>query len=814
MTARIDRVAQNYDPDALIEFFEELGSFDPDASDIAGGFDKGDVLGGLALEGGLEVPILAVPVEDARKKQRAAFERVTRFLSERVLEAALVVFHDPNGAYRMALVHVAAWRGRKKPRYSDYRQASLLVEPGHYNKTFRQQMERLLDLELAGLPLTLEALKEIFSLEAVSAAFYKEFARVFEDELVPGIVGYTPRKRVRDFALAFVARVLFLGFVAKKGWLGGDERFLPNLYARYRESGGRDSFYREWLEPLFFSALKGPPGSKPESFDRLPEDVRRAYLEAPYLNGELFNPKDGVDTQGAYVTDQAIEAFFKFIFSYNFTVEENTAGDADLELNPEFLGLILEKLVNTVGVEGKATELGAHYTPRVEVDLMVRLALAEYLARQGIPLEKAYQLVRGEEEEEEEEKESLDLSSELRKQAGTLLTKAKILDPAVGSGAFLLGALHVLEEVLERLGKSRTLRLRRDLMQNLYGVDVLAWAVWMAELRLWLAYFVELGDKERASREPLLPSLGLKVRQGDSVLQTIGKTLLPIRLPPNDQTLENPEVKQAFDELVQVKDDYFHNRGVSLESVGEKERNFLERYIEALLVGKGQSRALLEDIRDQSKQVDEELDRIRSLLAQKKRPFVYFLDFAEVLLGSEGGFDIVVGNPPYLRQEAMRDLFERLSPSEYKAKLQEAVQEDLKRFGPYHAMSPPPKPAGRSDLYTYFYARSLALLHEKGVHAFVVSNSWLDVQYGAWLQRVFLEAAPLRYVIENRVKRSFEADVNTVITVAHAMRKQKVPKDWPVLFIAVRRPFENVDLLEEALSASAEVGFRREEVLA
>ncbi len=805
MPARIDRVAQAYDPNALIEFFEELGGFDPDASGFAGGFDKGEVLGALILEDGLEVPLLAVSVRDARRKQRAAFEQVTRFLSERLLEAALVVFHDESGAYRMALVHVTAWRGRRKPRYSDYRQASLLVEPGYYNKTFRRQMERLLDLEASGKPLTLEALKEVFSLEAVSRAFYKEFAEAFEEKLVPGIVGYTPRERVRDFALAFVARVLFLGFVAKKGWLGNDERFLPNLYARYRESGGRDRFYKDWLEPLFFSALKGPPGSKPGSFDHLPEDVRRAYFEAPYLNGELFNPKPGVDDQGAYITDQAIESFFNFVFAYNFTVEENTASDADLELNPEFLGLILEKLVNTVGVGGRATELGAHYTPRVEVDLMARLALAEYLARQGIPLEGAYRLMQGEAEA---------LSPELRDRARMLLKEAKILDPAVGSGAFLLGALHVLEEALERLGEPRTLSLRRALMQNLYGVDILGWAVWMAELRLWLAYFVELDDMARTSREPLLPSLGLKVRQGDSVLQTIDKTPLPIRLPPDDEALKKPKVKQAFDDLVRAKDDYFHNRGVSLEAVEEKERVFLERYIEALLMGSGQKQALLEGVRDPSKQLDKDLKRIRALLAQKKRPFVYFLDFAEVLLGPRGGFDIVIGNPPYLRQENLRDLLGRFSPRDYKARLQEAVQEDLKRFGPYDAMFPPPKPAGRSDLYTYFYARSLTLLHEKGVHAFVVSNSWLDVQYGAWLQRVFLEAAPLRYVIENRVKRSFEADVNTVITVAHALRKQRLPKDWPVLFIAVRKPFEDVDLLEEALMASIEVGFEPEEALA
>jgi len=806
MPSSVDLIATRYDRDALLAYFEQFGSFDPEVPTYVDDLEDSEGLGVLVLEDGLEVPLLAIPVGDASKKQKAPFEQVTRFLAERVLDAALVVFYDPGGVYRMALIHATAWRGRRKPLYSDYRRASLLVEPGQYNKTFRQQMARLLDLEATGRPLTLDVLKETFNLEAISKAFYKDFAKIFEDRLVPGIVGYTPRERVRDFALAFVARVLFLGFLARRRWLGGDERFLPHLLERYRATGGKDRFYRDWLEPFFFAALKAPPGSKPESFAHLPEDVRRAYLEAPFLNGELFNRKPGVDDQGAHITDQAIADFFDFVFSYNFTVEENTASDADLELNPEFLGTILEKLVNTVGVEGKATELGAHYTPRVEVDLMARLALAEYLVRQGIPLEGAYRLMQGEVE---------GLGSELQDRIRGLLKEIKIVDPAVGSGAFLLGMLQVLEETLGRLGEPRTLSLRRSLMQNLYGVDVLGWAVWMAELRLWLAYFVELDEDARLSKSPLLPSLGLKVRQGDSVLQTIGKTPLPVHLPPDDAALKKPEVKAAYDELVRAKDDYFNNRGVSLEAVEEKERTFLGLYIKALLMGSGVQGSLdFEGAPNPVQDLEEVLEHTQDILDRDERPFIWFLDFAEVLLGPKGGFDIVIGNPPYLRQESIRDLLGRFDPGAYKTKLQEVVQEDLKRFGPYDTSWPPPKPAGRSDLYTYFYARSLALLHKKGVHAFVVSNSWLDVQYGAWLQRVFLEAAPLRYVIENRVKRSFEADVNTVITVAHALRKQMLPEGWPVLFIAVKKPFEEAGVLEEALMASVEAGFASEEELA
>ena len=295
-------------------------------------------------------------------------------------------------------------------------------------------------------PGTLAELLEIFSVEAVTEEFYREFIEVFEERLARGVVGEASSGEKRDFALAFVARVIFLGFVQKRGWLGGREDFLQDLLKRYEKAVGlgKDRFYREWLTPLFFRALKAPPGEKELSGLGLPPEVEKALKEAPYLNGELFSPKPGVDDRGLYLKDEAVRDFFGFLFAHNFTVEENDRYEEELELNPEFLGLILERLINDLGVEGKGGEVGAHYTPRVEVDLMCRLALAEHLHRQGLPLEKAYGLMEGKAEV---------LTEEERDLAKRKLLEAKVLDPAVGSGAFLVGMLQVLEEVLEDLGE-------------------------------------------------------------------------------------------------------------------------------------------------------------------------------------------------------------------------------------------------------------------------------------------------------------------------------------------------------------------------
>lgn len=728
---------------------------------------------GFKLEGGI-LPLLKREVGDASRYRTAAKAIAEDFHRQQAL-GGVFLLHDQEGQYRLGYVEFL-YRGRRKPLP---RMGSVLYRPDHPNKTFRQRLRLLEERARKGEPLTLEALREALSVDAVTEEFYREFARLFEG-LVPGVRG-APKGKERDFLLALVARVLFLAFVAKRGWLGGREDFLPWLLGRYRARGlwGKDRFYSEWLSPLFFGALKGPPGRKGTGFDHLPQEVREAYLEAPYLNGELFRPKAGLDEKEVFLSDEGVGRLFDFLFAYNFTVEENTAYEVDLELNPEFLGLILERLVNTVGVEGKATELGAHYTPRVEVDLMVRLGLAEVLHRKGLPLEKAYALMQGEVEALEEGERTL---------ARDVLLEAKVLDPAVGSGAFLVGTLQVLEETLDFLGVPRTLDRKKRLLQNLHGVDILSWAVWMAELRLWLAYFLELPDQARASEEPLLPSLGLKVVQGDSVVQRVGQQPIPTRLNVEPNLLKDKAVQEALSRLVNAKEGYFHNRGVLPEEVRRLEGEFLLALLEAK-AKKGLEQGLL--VKGKYEQHQEEVEVLREALDAGDRPFLYLVDFAEVMAG-EGGFDLVIGNPPYVRQEEIQDPLGRYEAKDYKAYLQEEAKGDFRYF---HGLGNAISISGRSDLYTYFYLRTLALLKPTGVHVFIASNSWLDVQYGAWLQEVFLRAAPLRFVIENRVSRSFRADVNVAITVAWAPRE--VEPSWKVRFLAVEAPFEEADLLGE-----------------
>lgn len=562
-----------------------------------------------------------------------------------------------------------------------------------------------------------------------------------------------------------------------------------------------------------------PPGSK-VSYGHAPfsKETEKALQMAPYLNGELFEKKRGVDNQGLWIPDEIIGKFFDFIFQYNFTVEENELYDEELELNPEFLGIIFERLTNM--------EQGAVYTPRAEVDLMCRLALVKWLNRvTDIAVDKLYRLFF---EETKAELSPPEIETLIHK-----LESVAVCDPAAGSGAFLVGMLQVIDNTLDYLYSHSNApewitdkipspfeRKKAIVERSLYGAEVKESAVWISQLRLWLSLFVDIPEKLRYSYEPLLPSLKFKVRTGDSIIQKIGGKTYPVE----GQTALPSRIKRKITELKKLKRDFYYNRIRNPEVVLHKETDVfssilnheVDERIEKIqhlrsprpkmevlkgmeLESPSQGEIFVETI----KQLEAEIERLNKQKRNLKneRPFIWSIEFAEVFF-DRAGFDIVIGNPPYVRQEDIADPAGRLNPKEYKDALMEMVRID---FPEYFARSLSQtnkfkrgrKPSGRSDLYTYFYIRSLRLLNEKSVHVFICSNAWLDVDYGAWLQEFFLRKAPLYMVIDNHARRSFvRADINTIITVAAApLKRGEVERNHIVRFVAFKKPFE------EAVSA-------------
>ena len=657
------------------------------------------------------------------------------------------------------------------------------------------------------------------------------------DVLAAAVQGTDDIKVKQDFALLFTVRIIFLGFVQKKGWLGDNPKFLQDFWEEYKQSGNTDTFYIDWLESLFFEALNSPPGCK-VAYGHAPfsAETQKALQMAPYLNGELFKRKQDVDDLELWIPDEPIEDFFDFLFQYNFTVEENELYDEELELNPEFLGIIFERITNK--------DQGAVYTPRAEVDLMCRLALVKWL-EQTTDIEKKdlYRLFfreAGTNDAYDEYQKQGDFSPNEIRTLIECLENVTVCDPAAGSGAFEVGMLQVLEQVLENLYSRNNTpkdlktnipkpyeRKKAIIARSLYGVEVKRWAVWINHLRLWLTLFVDMPDdpEYKYSIEPLLPNLSFKVRTGDSLVQRIGSKTFPVHGHAN----LSQRLKRKITQLKQKKSDFFYNnknkdyRFIEQEELAIfrailDEEIFERQKLLRILINQSNYEQLTfepsyEQIELDSSKEDEALRvrleaEINELRSQKqglkdKRPFIWSIEFAEVFF-DRGGFDIIIGNPPYLRQEEISDPNGSFESQAYKNALFEMLLFD---FPDYFAKSrwqldhfkTGRKPSGRSDLYTYFYIRSLRLLNRQGVHIFICSNSWLDVDYGTWLQEFFLRQAPLHLVIDNHACRSFSrADINTVITVAGMPKGVK--EDHTVRFVAFKQPFENVVLSDNLLA--------------
>ena len=642
--------------------------------------------------------------------------------------------------------------------------------------------------------------KEAFSVERVTKAFFDDYKEVFF-ELRKGLQKQgISNKESHEFTLQFLNRIMFIYFISKKDWLE-EQKFVNWLWSKYRELGKYNSneFYEKWLKQVFLKAFN----NRGNEIIGMPDDVERTLSNAPYLNGGLFR-ENGLDNLKILITDKMFQKILEFFESYNFTIKEDMPLESEVAVDPQMIGYVYESLANVAEdiynpLEDLKKKWGIFYTPRVEVDFMCRRSLVEYLSKNmsDLPKEEIYHLVF-DPPDEREKIEGWFTKNEYWRQMEDSLNNLSVVDPACGSGAFLVGMLNVVYDLYSMIFKhTRNSSLsdfalkNRIIQYSLYGVDVMPWAIHAAELRLWLQIIVETEFKRAELRQhPLLPNLNLNLRVGDSLVQEIGG--ISFNLRTNNL---KPYLKKKLEELKQEKRKYFENSPTAkfknpeevrieeirlFEDIIDERVESLEADIQIFENNKKMANSQItlsgEYITDQRKVKEneekiktnnKEIDKLKSvkqyLKDPDKKPFVWDIDFAEIFADKKG-FDIVIGNPPYVR-------YQKISPpNQTKAEVTLDSKREYKYKLIQSAKSVYPNIAlnvnKNSDYYLFFYFHGLGLVNDNGTFCFITSNSWLDVEYGRALQEFLLKYVPIIAIYDNMAKKSFaHADVNTIIAL-------------------------------------------------
>jgi Eco57I restriction-modification methylase len=484
-------------------------------------------------------------------------------------------------------------------------------------------------------------------------------------------------------ALLQLTRILFLYFVEARGWLGGRPRFLREEVDRCL--GARRSIHRDLLRPLFFGTLNRPWTERGA--------LARRFGAVPYLNGGLFEPHPLERRFGASLPTPVLREVFDGLFErFHFTLG-TPSGEA---IAPDMLGRVFEGVMEPE--ERHAS--GTYYTPSALVEALVEEALATWLARRL--------RIKG-----PEARRRLEAPDARARQA---LAGLRLLDPAVGSGAFLLGALRLLAG-RGPVRADRAASIRRILSANLFGVDRNGAAVRLAELRLWLEV-VAADPHERPEAVRPLPNLDAMVRQGDSLVDPFAG--LAIRPVGGTRAAELARLRTAVAEAsgaakrgalaalrraeVAIAAD---GMGGAVTALDARIAELLESARCTTLFGGRRGLdprecALLTELRATRQRVREQL---RALARAGEVPWLHYpTHFADVFRA--GGFDLVVGNPPWVRAEALDPALRRYLAG---------------RFRWFRGARGGPRGyAHQPDLAVAFLERALELLAPDGAVAFVL----------------------------------------------------------------------------------------------
>jgi type I restriction-modification system DNA methylase subunit len=562
---------------------------------------------------------------------------------------------------------------------------------------------------------------EAFDVQPVTREFYRDYDRIFKrvEGLIAGFDDKSDDKdkarkeqeRKRLYTQRLFNRLMFIAFIQKKGWLkfGGATDYLVTLWRDYkREDSERKNFYLDRLKPLFFQGLSTSSEVNIIGINR-GGFLKTLIGDVPYLNGGLFEEAADDRDQQISVPDEALDSIINELFErYNFTVTESTPLDQEVAVDPEMLGKVFEELVT-----GR-NESGSYYTPKPIVSFMCRETLKGYLGSRYTALV--------------DEHVASDISVPEARTLLARLADVRVVDPACGSGAYLLGMLHELHALTRLLDTRIQQESARDdynrklqiIQSNLYGVDKDEFAVQIARLRLWLSLAVEY---EGAEPEPL-PNLDFKIECGDTLTApspaTQGQTGLRDAVIREYQRAKADYLKAHHGQKLTLRAEVNKYRDELLRMRGTEKITGFDWAVEfaEVFAPRGGTEVTMRN----------EFGFANELRGQQT--------FTERTGAQAGGFDVVLANPPYGAsvEDRVRDLYF-----------------DRRAEG-----------AQSKDTYGLFIARGLQLLADGGQLCYIVSDTWRTIKSHKPLRKRLVEKTTVRHVLDLPAW-IFDATVNTCI---------------------------------------------------
>jgi len=770
-----------------------------------------------------------------RSSKKRQFEIAKEILKADRLNAGLFVFYPQEGkSFRFSLVFREP--SGTSAKYSPYKRYTYFVSPELPNKTFIKQVG---GCEFKDL----KEIKSAFSVQPLTKDFYKEvqtwFYHAFENyekEI------FFPGGKKEENLIRLITRLMFVWFIKQMGLVPEklfDQKELKNIV---KDFGNGHNYYNAVLQNLFFATLNRPINergwAKDEGFlknrntfgikslyryeDKFlipPEEVLGLFENIPFINGGLFEclDKDSQYIDGfsrrpdkqAKVPDKYFfqkeeqetdlskyglgKAKFRGLISifkdYNWTTDESSPIDQEVALDPELLGKVFENLLASYNPETATTArkaTGSYYTPKEVVDYMVEESLKEdFKTKTSLSEEKIENLFYQEEPQ---------LSDEERKELVRAIADEKIIDPACGSGAFCMGALHKLVELLNRIDLDNELwkseqqrRLTNELserweemtqeerneerayllevfneqrnypdygrklylIQNcIYGVDIQPIAVQLTKLRFFLSLILDQkpsNDKNNNFGILPLPHLETKF--------VCANTLIGLESSRRGSVgiIRTQEMMKIERELKRIRERYFRVRNrKQKQELEEKDRELREKLAELLKKqgwdNKDIQKIISFDILDPTAKAD-------------------WFD-PEWMFGVVDGFDIVIGNPPYVSTKGVDEGFKKV----------------LQKFYGFS-----------DDLYNHFYFKGIEILRENGILAFISSKTFWTIQTKKNLRELILDNKLLQLV---DTANPFESSmVDTCITIVQKTIVQKTKaKDYEILFIDARNGLDKKEV--------------------